>query len=217
MLHIAPRPVAPNLPILRFQQARTPNLAVMSDLTPFEEYNRRAALDGWPNRVDSTLAFEAEELREAHAVWKAAAAGRPLPLRRDMQPRMMKRFLSQVALMDIVREAGRRRFRIRVTGTALERTFGGLTGRFLDEALPEPFRSRWDATLKVPLLAKCAARSIGRVEYLKQTYLTAETFFGPLGADVDAPDFMLVVVHTHSDQLPDRPILHTAALSPVSG
>lgn len=190
----------------------------MSDLTPFEEYNRRAALDGWPNRVDSTLAFEAEELREAHAVWKAAAAGRRLPLRRDMQPRMMKRFLSQVALMDIVREAGRPRFRIRVTGTALERTFGGLTGRFLDEALPEPFRSRWDETLKVPLLATCAARSIGRVEYLNQTYLTAETFFGPLGTDVEAPEFMLVVVHTHSDRLPERPILHAAvALSPVAG
>src|SRR5579859_7240865 len=104
---------APNLPILRFQQARASSLTVMSDLTPFEDYNRRAALDGWPNRVDSTLAFEAEELREVHAMWKAAAAGRPLPLRRDIQPRMMRRFLSQVALMDIVREVGRARFRIR--------------------------------------------------------------------------------------------------------
>jgi hypothetical protein len=189
----------------------------MSDQTPFEEYNRRAALDGWPTRVDSTLAFEAEELREAHAVWKAAAAGRPFPLRADMRPRLMKRFLSQVALMDIVREAGRTRFRIRLTGTALERTFGGLTGRFLDEALPEPFRARWNATLMIPLSARCAVRSIGRVEYLNQTYLTAETFFGPLGADAQAPDSMLLVVHTHSDRLPDKPLLHAAAaLSPVS-
>jgi len=182
----------------------------MSELTVIEEYNRRAELDGWPSRVDSTLAFEAEELREAHAVWKAAAAGRPHPRRADLRPRMMKRFLSQVALMDIVRDEGRARFRIRLTGTALERTFGGLAGRFLDEALPEPFRSRWDATLKVPLLAKRPVRSIGRVEYLNQTYLTAETFYGPLGIDAAEPAAMLIVVHTHSDRRPDKPILHGA-------
>jgi hypothetical protein len=190
----------------------------MSDLTAFEEYNRRAELDGWPSRVDATLAFEAEELREAHAVWKAASAGRPFPTRADMQPRLMKRFLSQVALMDIVRQAGRTRFRIRLTGTALDRTFGGLTGSFLDETLPEPFRSRWDATLKVPLQAKCAARSLGRVEYRDQTYLMAETFFAPLGTNAEAPDAMLVVVHTHTDQAPDKPILHRAsALDTVAG
>jgi hypothetical protein len=187
----------------------------MSDLTVFEEYNGRAELDGWPSRVDARLAFEAEELREAHSVWKEAAAGRSYPRRSDLRPRQMKRFLSQVALMDIVRDKGRARFRIRLTGTALERTFGGLSGRFLDEALPEPFRSRWDATLKVPLLAKCPVRSIGRVEYLNQTYLTAETFYGPLGADATEPDSMLVVVHTHSDQVPDRPLLHRAA-APVA-
>jgi hypothetical protein len=184
----------------------------MSDLTAFEAYNRRAELDGWPSRVDATLAFEAEELRAAHVVWKCAAAGRPLPLRADMRPRLMKQFLSQVALMDIVRQAGRTRFRIRLTGTALDRTFGGLTGCFLDEALPEPFRSRWDATLQVPLLAKRAVRSLGRVEYRDQTYLLAESFFAPLGADAEAPDAMLVVVHTHSDQAPDKPILRRPAV-----
>lgn len=181
----------------------------MSDLTAFDEYNRRAERDGWPSRVDATLAFDAPLLREALAAWRAAAGERALPRRIDMTPRRMKRFLSHVAVLDIVREAGRTRYRVRVAGTALERTFGGLAGRFLDEALPEPFRSRWAATLKVPLSARCAVRSIGRVEYLNQVYLTAETFYGPLGDDPAEPDAMLVVVHTH-DKVPDKPILQNA-------
>src|SRR5512146_2050545 len=131
--------------------ATTPVYPVlMADLAAFEAYNRRAERDRWPNRVDPTLSFEAPLLCEALAVWRAAAGTRPLPLRTDMTPRLMKHFLAHVAVLDIVRENGRTRFRIRVTGTALERTFGGMTGTFLDESLPEPFRSRWEATLSVP-------------------------------------------------------------------
>ena len=174
--------------------------------TIFEEYNRRAELVGWPNRVDPTLSFEAAELREALAVWRSAAGARALPLRSDMTPKLMKRFLPQVAVMDVVRDKNRTRFRTRVTGTALERTFGGLTGSFIDETLPEPFRSRWEATLNVPLLARCAARASGRMEFRDQTYLKIETFFGPMGADIAAPDSMLVVVHTEP---------HTAKTKPV--
>src|SRR4029077_6558198 len=98
-------------------------------------------------------------------VWRKAAGDRALPLRTEMTPRLMKRFLSHVAVLDIVRAAERTRFRVRLSGTALERTFGGMTGTFLDESLSEPFRSRWDATLNVPLLAGAPARSIGRVEF----------------------------------------------------
>lgn len=174
--------------------------------TVFEEYNRRAELVGWPNRVDPTLSLEAAELREALAVWRSAAGARALPLRSDMTPKLMKRFLPQVAVMDVVRDKNRTRFRIRVTGTALERTFGGLTGSFIDETLPEPFRSRWGATLNVPLLARCAARASGRMEFRDQTYLKIETFFGPMGADIAAPDSILVVVHTEP---------HTAKTKPV--
>jgi hypothetical protein len=118
------------------------------DPNVFDEYNRSAERDGWPSRVDPALAFEALELREALAAWRKAAGDRALPLRTDMTPRLMKHFLSKVALLDIVRAAGQSRFRVRLSGTALERTFGGMSGKFLDECLSEPFRSRWDATLQ---------------------------------------------------------------------
>lgn len=174
----------------------------MPDLTAFDEYNRLAERDRWPSRIDPALNFDAQLLREAFAAWRGAAGKRALPLRIDMTPRVMKRFLAHVAVLEIVRESGRARFRIRVTGTALERSFGGMTGTFLDESLPEPFRSRWHATLNVPLAARCAARSVGRVEFRDQTYLKAETFYGPMGVDIAAPDSMLVVVHTETTQPP---------------
>lgn len=174
----------------------------MADLSAFDEYNRRAEHDRWPSRVDASLAFEAPLLCDALAAWRAAAGERALPLRTDMTPRRMMRFLAHVAVLEIVRENGRARFRVRVTGTALERSFGGMTGTFLDESLTEPFRSRWEAALAVPLRAQCAARSIGRVEFRNQTYLKAETFYGPMGADITAPDSMLVVVHTETTQPP---------------
>jgi len=181
----------------------------MPALTAFDDYNRRAERDHWPSRLDASLAFEAPLLRDALAAWRAAADGRALPLRTDMTPRRMMRFLAHVAVLDIVRENGRARFRIRVTGTALERSFGGMTGTFLDESLTEPFRSRWEAALSVPLLAQCASRSIGRVEFRDQTYLVAETFYGPMGADIASPDSMLVVVHTETTQPPTTTVVRT--------
>jgi hypothetical protein len=181
----------------------------MSDLTAFDDYNRHAERDHWPSRVDPALTFDAQLLREAYVSWRGAAGKRALPLRTDMTPRVMKRFLAHVAVLEIVREPDRTRFRIRVTGTALERSFGGMTGTFLDESLPEPFRSRWHATLNVPLFARCAARSVGRVEFRDQTYLKAETFYGPMGADIAAPDSMLVVVHTETTQPPSTSVFRT--------
>ena len=46
-----------------------------------DEYNRRAERSGWSSRFDSTLAFEAVELREALAVWRAACNGQRFPAR----------------------------------------------------------------------------------------------------------------------------------------
>jgi len=84
-----------------------------------------------------------------------------------------------------------------------------MTRTFLDESLTEPFRSRWEAALSVPLLAQCASRSIGRVEFRDQTYLVAETFYGPMGADIASPDSMLVVVHTETTQPPTTTVFRT--------
>jgi hypothetical protein len=146
------------------------------------------------SHVDS-LSFEAAELHEALAVWRSAAKGRELPVRTELTPRLMKKFLPSVAIVDVVRNLERTRFRVRLSGTALEQTFGGLSGTFLDESLPKPLRQRWEATLNVPLVGQCPARSFGRVAFRNQNYLKVETFFGPMGTSPASPDSILLVVH----------------------
>jgi hypothetical protein len=167
----------------------------------FDEYNRQAELAGWPNRLDPSLSFEAQDLREALAVWRNAAGTRLLPLRTDLTPKLMKSFLAKVAVLDVVREDGRTRFRVRVTGSALDRNFGGMTGKFLDESLPEPFLTRWVATLNVALQAQGPARTSGKMEFRDQIYLNIETFYAPMGADPSAPDAILIVVHTEPNKM----------------
>ena len=115
----------------------------------FEEYNRQAELTGIPNRVDPTLAFRAPELREALEVWRRAAKGRVIPCRVDMTPKVMKGFLRHLLIIDVLPAAGQPRFRIRISGTEVERMLGNLPKGFLDENLPEPFLSRWQAVLNL--------------------------------------------------------------------
>jgi hypothetical protein len=178
----------------------------------FEQYNLQAERLGWTSRVDPSLDFAAFELREALAVWRLAAHGRALPLRTALTPRLMKRFLQYVALVDIVRSAGRTRFRVRLTGTGLEKTFGGLSGTFLDESLPEPLCVRWVATLNVPLLVQGPVRSFGRIAFRDQTYLSIETFYGPMGADIESPDALLLVVHVEPNSKMTKRVIENASL-----
>jgi len=170
-----------------------------------DEYNRRAERSGWSSRFDSTLAFEAVELREALAVWRAACNGQRFPARADLTPRLMKTFLGQVAILDVVHAAERIRFRVRLAGTVLEQTFGGMSGQYLDESLPEAVLKRWEATLNLPLQLRGPARSFGRVEFRNLTYLKAETFFGPLGNSPSVPDAILLVGHVESNVAQNKP------------
>ena len=90
--------------------------------TIFQTYNRHAELEGIAHRVDPTLSFEAQPLREALAVWRDAAKGRVLPCRVDMTPKAMKGFLRHIAIVDVVRETESTRYRLRISGTEIDAT-----------------------------------------------------------------------------------------------
>lgn len=160
-----------------------------------EEFNRWAERNEWASRADSGRVFEAPLLRDALSVWQGATKGRALPERSALTPRAMKGFLSNVAIVDVVREHERIRFRLRLLGSELDRRYGAQSGRFLDEAYPEPHRSRWSQMLSLPLRLAAPARIRGRLEYRRATYLKAEAFLAPLGTDIAAPDTVLFVLH----------------------
>ncbi len=163
--------------------------------TIFQTYNRHAELEGIPHRVDPTLSFEAKPLREALAVWRDAAKGRVLPCRVDMTPKAMKGFLRHTAIVDVVYEPKSTRYRLRISGTEIERVLGHLPSGFLEDVIPEPHRARWQAVLDLALATKGPLRVFGRMEFRERAYLNAEIFLGALGIYPEAPSAVLVVAH----------------------
>jgi hypothetical protein len=161
----------------------------------FQTYNRHAELEGVPHRVDPALAFEAPQLREALAVWRASAKGRLIPCRVDMTPKTMKGFLRHVAIVDVVPQPAGPRYRLRITGTEIERTLGHLPAGFLEDIVPEPLLSRWRGLLDLALSTKRPMRVFGRMEFRGRAYLSAELFLGALGIYPESPSAVLVVAH----------------------
>ena len=160
-----------------------------------QTYNRRAELEGIPHRVDPTLAFQAPQLREALSVWRDAAKGRAIPCRVDMTPKAMKGFLRHLAIVDVVSEPKPTRYRLRISGTEIERTLGHLPSGFLEDIVPEPFRSRWQVVLDLALATKEPLRVFGRMEFRERAYLSAEIFLGALGIYPESPSAVLIVAH----------------------
>jgi hypothetical protein len=75
-------------------------------------------------------------LQDALAYWRRKAAGRPMPLRADIDPVDIPHLLANVLLVE-VRDGGR--FRYRLVGTENVRAYGfDATGRYLDEILVGP-------------------------------------------------------------------------------
>lgn len=161
----------------------------------FDKYNKHAELEGIPHRVDPTLSFLAPQLREALDVWRTAAKGRTIPCRGDMTPKVMKGFLRHLVLVDVVQAPGGRRFRVRISGTEVERMLGHLPNDFLEEIVPEPYLSRWQGVLDLSLSMLCPIRIFGQVEFRNRGYLGAEIFLAPLGLYAEAPSAILLVAH----------------------
>jgi hypothetical protein len=155
-------------------------------------FNARAEAAGWPTNCDPALDFESPLLREALALWREKAGARRWPSRADLTPRLMKGFLTNVAIVDVVRAEGKLRFRTRVTGSEIEYYYGSAPiGTFLDDAVPEPFRERWSAGWGLALDVEGPVRTTGRLEFRKQEYLNTENLVAPLGETL--PDAVLQV------------------------
>jgi len=148
------------------------------------DFNKAAMAGNWHSLCDETLAFVHPELMRLLELWRAEAGDEPIPPRRVMSPRLLKSFLRDIALYErIAGEGGKRRYRVRLIGTALAQILGDLTGKFLDEAIPEDFVVRWHAALDATLGARAPLRFLGREDTKGMTFLTGEFFSAPLIAD----------------------------------
>jgi hypothetical protein len=160
-----------------------------------DAFNARAKRTGWPTHCDSTLSFNSPMLREVLSVWREKAGHRPWPSRTDMTPRVMKNFLPNLAIVDVVRQPERSRYRLRLTGTWIDRHLVPASSQFLDEFLPEPFLRRWQDAFELTLSVGCPIRNVtASIQYRNQDFLEGETFYGPLGNPGEPANAILAVV-----------------------
>ena len=148
-----------------------------------------------PIAIDDSLFFVRPETREALAYWKSRLDGRPMPSRADLDPRAMRAFMPNVALVEL-RQApdGTQDYYIRLAGTALEQLFGPLTGQSISAFLPAEIEARWRRMFDAARDAAAPIRTIGRIAFQKKTWLEGETLTAPLGADGKTVSMLFVVL-----------------------
>jgi hypothetical protein len=108
----------------------------------------------------------------------------------------VKAYLRDVAIYErTVTEEGRSRYRVRLMGTTFAETMGDLTGKYLDEAIPESFLPRWYAALDAALDAGVPLRFVARSDTAGKSYLVAEYFEAPLLDDNGVANMILACSH----------------------
>ncbi|HEY5336846.1 MAG TPA: hypothetical protein VIJ85_01475, partial [Rhizomicrobium sp.] len=68
-------------------------------------------------------------------------------------------------------------------GTQFAQVMGDLTGRFLDETIPDPFLPRWNAALDAVLDSGMPLRFVSRSDTANKAFLVGEFFEAPLLAE----------------------------------
>jgi hypothetical protein len=125
------------------------------------------------------------------AYWQGKRGGRAMPCRRDIDPTEIPRLLPHLQLVEFLEAEDR--FRYRLSGTAIAAAYGReLTGRFVDEVIPEPRRTL--ALHHCRLVRETAQPIFARTQYLSPVgaELVASRLILPLGDDPPRVTMLLI-------------------------
>ncbi|MBL8781496.1 MAG: PAS domain-containing protein [Alphaproteobacteria bacterium] len=159
---------------------------------------RVAGSHGAPWFGTYALDFVTPQLNQVAALWEARRGSRTMPSRGDLTIRDLKHVLPHVTFMDIVRGSEGLRFRVRLMGSVLDQLVAPITGRFIDEVVPQHFATKWTEQWMPAIDGRRPRRAAGRVEYAERRWYVAESLYAPLAQDGDAPDILMVVAFYHA-------------------
>ncbi len=147
-----------------------------------------------PIAIDTTLAFEAPATRLGYDLWCKMANGRRMPDRRDLNPRDFGTYLPHLNLFDLhLQDGDLASMAPRVLGAKLEEVFGELTGKVLEETLPDYVLARWIGATKAALDHDAPVRATGRVAYEKKEHYSFEFMLGLMGDGDNVPAVLYAV------------------------
>lgn len=132
--------------------------------------------------VDPSLSFTHRALQRATAYWRERCASRPMPARDDMRASEMREFIEHLSLVGIEEpERMDSDFTIRLAGKEVEKVFGPISGRALQDAVPADAAARWRTGYNFVRTTKVPIRFCGHVRFEDKRWLMGETLMAPLG------------------------------------
>ncbi len=145
------------------------------------DFNTRALAAGWPIVCDSALALEHEPLRRLHAIWLAAAAGRPVPAKKDLTPRVLAPFLRIVAFVEREPFGKTRRYRFGYFGSGLSEFGPDMTRQFFDELMEARQAEGWNQACDLVLERR--RPFLFHSHYTTVQYIRGNCYVAPLAGD----------------------------------
>lgn len=169
-----------------------PNICAV-EIEAAERFNRLASENRWAVLCDPYCHFTDPKLCEMVSVWQSKANG-GIPYRRDMTVRILQPFISQLSIYELVSsEDGSIRWRVRLMGTEVALTTAEMTGKFLDEVVPQDFLDRWNAVGEAILDAGCPLRVLRRADSFGKRHIVSEEFVAPLANDSGRPEMTMSI------------------------
>lgn len=160
---------------------------------PAPALNARAEREGWSIACDTKLAFDQPELCAMRDVWRAHCRPGHLPAREDFTLQTLKPFLKEILIVEVVNAPTGRRYLHRLVGSNTAARIGELTGKYLDEALPEPIFRKTVFFFDAVFENRCPMRILTDFDIRSVNHLRGETFAAPLAADGVRPNMLLAV------------------------
>jgi hypothetical protein len=162
-----------------------------AEIASASAFNKAAAAGGWPILCDASCAFDNPTLSDLLALWRDEAKD-GIPLRNAMTARKLQPFMRNIAIYERIGEDLQRRYRVRLMGSGIVQYYGELTGKYVDEVVPEKYLPRWYALSDLPLLSGKPVRLVLRADTFDKSYLVAEYFCAPLASDNGLTKFILI-------------------------
>jgi hypothetical protein len=153
--------------------------------------NETATQLGWPMVCDESCDFSNPILASLLELWRAEAGG-GIPPRETFTARKLQPFMRNIAIYERMGDGDQRRYRVRLMGSGIVQYYGELTGKYLDEVVPERFLPRWYAASDIALTVGAPMRLLERADTFDKSYIVAEYFSAPLASPSGAAKFLLL-------------------------
>jgi hypothetical protein len=144
---------------------------------------------------DAELDFERAELNALRGIWREKTKVKPIASRADFDARTIKPYMRNLSIMDVVDEAGVRRYRYRYMGSAIVEVFGEQTGRYIDEFISPDRMARWRAAHDLVVVSGRPIRFVVNYASPQISYLSSECLMVPLSEDGERVNMLMSFVY----------------------